>query len=628
MAATNSDNNSEEARKQQRVKARWAILRRALLDSSSAGSTSFTAAQHVVDDSYSMNSFPGFGVLNREEVVADEQNQYQSFATEDEDGEYSIIKNSYTANNQTTQFYTREVKKQSAHMKREALLSHRKHGVDNTGNVRVWDAESTLAGFLLDTIFDEGASVAAENERDSSVEVGAAADVASVKRCLRSTLLKHDNRKSSCNILELGAGQAGLAGLALVAAFYSAIDSQSSKMKDLNLTLTDGHPNCVKSNAICAEMMSERNACKINAKLLLWDSSQNGFDNCKPMYESIDLCLASDCVHFQEYHDGLFMTIARTLSVGGIAVLCQPRRGSSLDNFISLVKQINESLEGSSPLFEMSLFEDFHCKVTQMHTSISRCKDSNASYSPNWHQPLLLCLRKVRNYDEDTDGTLARERVQTYRPTNDKKVPAKENNRLAPYNPTHTTAQSKALELLKLQSDDVLFDLGCGDGRLLAMALENALENKSSLRCVGIEYDEELAKTAKESIHQVVSRFEDSSAASQRACIRWDDVLNEEERGNLESVASITEDLTLLNDATAVFVYLLPVGLGKVKSLLAEAAKRRRRQRELNQNIPPLRVVSYMFSIPGWKPVVVDNSSKGGCALHYYEDVDLFEPVS
>ena len=56
-----------------------------------------------------------------------------------------------------------------------------------------------------------------------------------------------------------------------------------------------------------------------------------------------------------------------------------------------------------------------------------------------------------------------------------------------------------------------------------------------------------------------------------------------------------------------------------------EAAKRRRHQKEINQSTLSFRVVSYMFSIPGWKPTIVDTSSKGGCALHYYEDIDLFD---
>ena len=39
--------------------------------------------------------------------------------------------------------------------------------------------------------------------------------------------------------------------------------------------------------------------------------------------------------------------------------------------------------------------------------------------------------------------------------------------KLAPYNPTSTEAIYTALELLELKDNDILYDLGCGDGRLL-----------------------------------------------------------------------------------------------------------------------------------------------------------------
>ena len=39
--------------------------------------------------------------------------------------------------------------------------------------------------------------------------------------------------------------------------------------------------------------------------------------------------------------------------------------------------------------------------------------------------------------------------------------------RLAPYSPTHHEGVAVALELLELSSEDVLIDIGCGDGRLL-----------------------------------------------------------------------------------------------------------------------------------------------------------------
>ena len=55
-------------------------------------------------------------------------------------------------------------------------------------------------------------------------------------------------------------------------------------------------------------------------------------------------------------------------------------------------------------------------------------------------------------------------------------------NRLAPYNPTHATAQSKALDLLSLTSSDIFFDLGCGDGRLIIAAIEKCYDDDYLLK--------------------------------------------------------------------------------------------------------------------------------------------------
>ena len=45
--------------------------------------------------------------------------------------------------------------------------------------------------------------------------------------------------------------------------------------------------------------------------------------------------------------------------------------------------------------------------------------------------------------------------------------------KLAPFNPTSTEAIQIALDLLELKDDDVLYDLGCGDGRLLIEVIMN-----------------------------------------------------------------------------------------------------------------------------------------------------------
>ena len=44
-------------------------------------------------------------------------------------------------------------------------------------------------------------------------------------------------------------------------------------------------------------------------------------------------------------------------------------------------------------------------------------------------------------------------------------------------------------------------------------------------------------------------------------------------------------------------------------------------KKEKETIVPSFRVVSYMFSIPGWTPAVVDRSSKGQCPLYLYETI-------
>lgn len=46
--------------------------------------------------------------------------------------------------------------------------------------------------------------------------------------------------------------------------------------------------------------------------------------------------------------------------------------------------------------------------------------------------------------------------------------------KLAPFTPSGDGVLAFALELLKLESDDVLFDLGCGDGRMLVHAAKES----------------------------------------------------------------------------------------------------------------------------------------------------------
>ena len=62
------------------------------------------------------------------------------------------------------------------------------------------------------------------------------------------------------------------------------------------------------------------------------------------------------------------------------------------------------------------------------------------------------------------------------------------NNRLAPYNPTHISAQGRALDLLQLTTNDVFFDLGCGDGRLILAAIDRYYSSAAAAATTTTDY--------------------------------------------------------------------------------------------------------------------------------------------
>ena len=194
-------------------------------------------------------------------------------------------------------------------------------------------------------------------------------------------------------------------------------------------------------------------------------------------------------------------------------------------------------------------------------------------------------------------------------------------NRLAPFNPTHESSIDVAINLLQLQPSDVLFDLGCGDGRMIIRAASQV----DGLRCVGIELDESLVARGRDMA--IAKTSADKAALTDRVEIRNGDVLAEMKMiGQPPPQRNDTDildgcKLTLLDDATAVFVNLLPQGLKKVKVLLEESAKRRRLRwgsTDAQQQHPALRVASYMFSLPDLEPVQVDRSGKLSCPIYLY----------
>lgn len=131
---------------------------------------------------------------------------------------------------------------------------------------------------------------------------------------------------------------------------------------------------------------------------------------------------------------------------------------------------------------------------------------------------------------------------------------------LAPFNPIPAQCIDIILKLLDVDSHDVIFDLGCGDGRFLVAAASTC-----KCCCVGIEYN---------------------SVYVERARIAASDA-NVQELVTIRHSDASTADIS---DATIVFVYLVPEGLKIVMPKLLDAIQR------------GCKVVSYMFSLPGLTP--------------------------
>ncbi|MBV9304075.1 MAG: class I SAM-dependent methyltransferase [Acidobacteriaceae bacterium] len=134
-------------------------------------------------------------------------------------------------------------------------------------------------------------------------------------------------------------------------------------------------------------------------------------------------------------------------------------------------------------------------------------------------------------------------------------------NNLAPFVTSPGHAVDKMLNMANLKPGETLYDLGCGDGRILIAAAE-----KYRVKAVGIEISEHLAKTA---------------------------VDNVKKHGLEDQVKIVHGDFmqTDLSPADVVTLYL---------ATAANESLRPNLERYLRPNT---RVVSYDYPIPGWKPM-------------------------
>ena len=86
--------------------------------------------------------------------------------------------------------------------------------------------------------------------------------------------------------------------------------------------------------------------------------------------------------------------------------------------------------------------------------------------------------------------------VEAFPPLVSAETSEKIGEKLAPFNPTNAEAVVLALEMLGLREGDVLYDLGCGDGRLLI----EGCRQFSSVTGLGVEFDSALCDRARECV--------------------------------------------------------------------------------------------------------------------------------
>jgi SAM-dependent methyltransferase len=136
---------------------------------------------------------------------------------------------------------------------------------------------------------------------------------------------------------------------------------------------------------------------------------------------------------------------------------------------------------------------------------------------------------------------------------------------LAPYVPTPQEVVDRMLALAKVTKTDVVYDLGCGDGRIVITAA-----SRYGARGVGVDIDP--------------ARIRESNENARRAGV--------EKLVTFRLQDALTVDVS---EATVVTLYLLSASNMKLRPILTKQLK------------PGARIISHAFSMGDWQAERVDN---------------------
>ncbi len=147
-------------------------------------------------------------------------------------------------------------------------------------------------------------------------------------------------------------------------------------------------------------------------------------------------------------------------------------------------------------------------------------------------------------------------------------------NNLAPYVNSPQHAVEKMLSIANLKPGETLYDLGCGDGRILVAAA-----TQYKVKAVGIEISDRLARSATEKVKK--------AGLQDRVKVLHGDFME-----------------TDISAADVVTLYLATTANDTLRPNLEKYLR------------PNSRVVSYDYPIPGWKPISTTESNTHRGATH------------
>ena len=129
-----------------------------------------------------------------------------------------------------------------------------------------------------------------------------------------------------------------------------------------------------------------------------------------------------------------------------------------------------------------------------------------------------------------------------------------------PYDPTPQPVVEEMLKLAEVKTGDVVYDLGCGDGRIVVTAAK-----MYGVRGVGVDLDPERVRESEENVR--------INGLEKLVTIRHENIFD-----------------TDVSEATVVMLYLYPSVNLALKPIL------------LNQLKPGSRIVSHAFDMGDWEP--------------------------